>query len=58
MNTLSKSYASIFSRKWNRKVVSKFSTETTKMNLFTAVNDAMRVAMTTDQSAIVFGEVN
>lgn len=26
------------------------------MNLFTAVNDAMRVAMETDPSAIVFGE--
>jgi hypothetical protein len=30
--------------------------ETKKMNLFTAVNDAMRVAMQTDSSAIVFGE--
>jgi 2-oxoisovalerate dehydrogenase E1 component beta subunit len=30
--------------------------ETVKMNLFTAVNDAMRVAMKTDDSAIVFGE--
>ncbi len=27
-----------------------------KMNLFTAVNDAMRVAMATDPTAIVFGE--
>ena len=30
--------------------------ETKKMNLFTAVNDAMRVAMQTDPSAVVFGE--
>lgn len=30
--------------------------ETKKMNLFTAVNDAMRVAMQTDPTAIVFGE--
>ena len=30
--------------------------ETKKMNLFTAVNDAMRVAMKTDDSAVVFGE--
>ena len=26
------------------------------MNLFTAVNDAMRIAMRTDDSAVVFGE--
>ena len=30
--------------------------ETTKMNLFTAINDAMSIAMRTDDSAIVFGE--
>lgn len=30
--------------------------ETKRMNLFTAVNDAMRVAMQTDPTAIVFGE--
>jgi len=30
--------------------------ETKKMNLFTAVNDAMRVAMQTDPTAVVFGE--
>ena len=30
--------------------------ETRKMNLFTAVNDAMRVALKTDDTAIVFGE--
>lgn len=29
---------------------------TTKMNLFTAINDAMSIAMQTDPSAIVFGE--
>ena len=27
-----------------------------KMNLFTAVNDAMRVALQTDETAVVFGE--
>lgn len=31
--------------------------ETKKMNLFTAVNDAMRVALETDPTAVVFGEV-
>lgn len=30
--------------------------ETKKMNLFTALNDGMRVAMQTDPTAIVFGE--
>ncbi|KAF1334838.1 2-oxoisovalerate dehydrogenase subunit beta, mitochondrial, partial [Globisporangium splendens] len=30
--------------------------ETVQMNMFTAINDAMRVAMTTDPSAVVFGE--
>jgi hypothetical protein len=30
--------------------------ETKQMNLFTAINDAMRVAMATDPSAVVFGE--
>jgi 2-oxoisovalerate dehydrogenase E1 component beta subunit len=30
--------------------------ETKRMNLFTAVNDAMRVAMQTDPTAVVFGE--
>lgn len=30
--------------------------ETKRMNLFTAVNDAMRIALKTDPSAIVFGE--
>ena len=40
----------------------KFSTTdistmpTKKMNLFTAINDAMRVALQTDKTAIVFGE--
>jgi 2-oxoisovalerate dehydrogenase E1 component beta subunit len=29
---------------------------TKKMNLFTAVNDAMRVALREDESAVVFGE--
>lgn len=32
------------------------TTQTKKMNLFTAVNDAMRIAMQTDSSAVVFGE--
>lgn len=31
--------------------------ETTKMNLFTAINDAMRIALKSDDTAIVFGEV-
>lgn len=30
--------------------------ETTKMNLFTAINDAMSIALRTDPTAIVFGE--
>jgi len=30
--------------------------QTKRMNLFTAINDAMRVAMATDPSAVVFGE--
>uniref|UniRef100_K3WGU7 3-methyl-2-oxobutanoate dehydrogenase (2-methylpropanoyl-transferring) n=1 Tax=Globisporangium ultimum (strain ATCC 200006 / CBS 805.95 / DAOM BR144) TaxID=431595 RepID=K3WGU7_GLOUD len=30
--------------------------ETVQMNMFTAINDAMRVAMATDPSAVVFGE--
>ena len=48
----------------NRKMVMKsFSTsslsnivETKRMNLFTAINDAMRIALKTDDSAIIFGE--
>lgn len=32
------------------------TTTTTNMNLFTAVNDAMSIAMRTDPTAIVFGE--
>lgn len=32
------------------------STETKRMNLFTAVNDAMRIALQTDPTAVVFGE--
>jgi 2-oxoisovalerate dehydrogenase E1 component beta subunit len=30
--------------------------ETTRMNLFTALNDAMRIALATDDSAVIFGE--
>ena len=30
--------------------------ETKKINLFTAINDAMRIAMQTDPTAVVFGE--
>lgn len=30
---------------------------TERMNYFTAVNDAMRVALKTDETAVVFGEV-
>lgn len=42
----------------NNLLSSSLSTEkeTKKMNLFTAVNDAMRIALQTDNSAIVFGE--
>jgi hypothetical protein len=29
---------------------------TEKMNLFTAINDAMSIAMQTDESAVLFGE--
>jgi hypothetical protein len=29
---------------------------TRRMNLFTAINDAMRIALATDKSALVFGE--
>ena len=36
--------------------VPSYDGELQKMNLFTAVNDAMRVAMETDDSCIVFGE--
>merc|ERR1719199_1140789 len=50
-----------FSQRVNRpKSVAKVSSanegELKRMNLFTALNDAMRVAMKTDDSAIVFGE--
>lgn len=31
-------------------------TETKKTNLFTAINDAMRIAMLSDESAVLFGE--
>ena len=43
-------------------LISNFSTSsqlyssTKRMNLFSAVNDAMRIALRTDESAIVFGE--
>lgn len=30
---------------------------TTNMNLFTAINAAMRTALETDDSAVIFGEV-
>ncbi|KAI8969935.1 thiamine diphosphate-binding protein [Mycotypha africana] len=36
--------------------LSTFSSETKKMNLFQAVNDAMSIALTTDDKAVVFGE--
>lgn len=32
------------------------SVETKRMNLFTAINDAMRIALRTDPSAVLFGE--
>ena len=37
--------------------LSSSALETKRMNLFTAINDGMRVAMETDDSAVVFGEV-
>jgi 2-oxoisovalerate dehydrogenase E1 component beta subunit len=40
----------------NRAQQMRKFTETKKMNLFTAINDAMRVAMQTDPTAVVFGE--
>lgn len=56
-NPLSNSYTAI-------KTAASFSTSTTtsssiirkKMNFFTAINDAMRIALKTDHTAIVFGE--
>ncbi|KAL1927202.1 hypothetical protein VTP01DRAFT_5165 [Rhizomucor pusillus] len=36
--------------------MSAIDSETTKMNLFQAVNDAMSIALTTDDNAVVFGE--
>jgi 2-oxoisovalerate dehydrogenase E1 component beta subunit len=39
-----------------RRQAAAMSTAVTKMNLFTAVNDAMRIAMKTDDTAVVFGE--
>lgn len=38
-----------------RRLLSSDTTE--RMNYFTAVNDAMRVALKTDETAVVFGEV-
>lgn len=41
----------------NLRMMSSFANmETKKTNLFTAVNDAMRIAMLTDESAVLFGE--
>lgn len=37
-------------------VVANDSTTTERMNLFTAINNAMSIAMQTDESAVVFGE--
>ena len=31
---------------------------TTRMNMFTGINDAMRVAMKADENVILFGEVS
>jgi phosphoenolpyruvate carboxylase len=39
----------------SRRLLSNGPTE--RMNYFTAVNDAMRVALKTDDTAVVFGEV-
>lgn len=40
------------------RALSSSTLETKRMNLFTAINDGMRVAMETDDSAVVFGEVH
>ena len=40
----------------NFSTSSQFYSSTKRMNLFSAVNDAMRIALRTDESAIVFGE--
>lgn len=49
-----------FSNKTTTRLLSTVSTtaatEMKRMNLFTAVNDAMRIALKSDPSAIVFGE--
>mmetsp|Transcript_36783 Transcript_36783/g.98722 ORF Transcript_36783/g.98722 Transcript_36783/m.98722 type:complete len:354 (+) Transcript_36783:102-1163(+) len=39
-----------------RQAAAMSTAAVTKMNLFTAVNDAMRIAMKTDDTAVVFGE--
>lgn len=54
LGRLSKRLVSNFSV--NQKVIRQMSTETKKMNLFTALNDAMRIALATDPNAILFGE--
>lgn len=41
---------------YKRCLSMKSGLKTKRMNLFTAVNDAMKVAMQTDPSAILFGE--
>ena len=43
-------------RSIQRKFTSLAAMETKKMNLFTAINDGMRIAMKTDETAILFGE--
>ena len=43
-------------RRFYESIASPPVFETRKMNLFTAVNDAMRVALRTDDEAIVLGE--
>ncbi len=54
--TLTSSLKSLIIKHRSSSTISVAGGEVKKMNLFTAVNDGMRVAMKTDSSAIVFGE--
>lgn len=54
---MARRFLNIPSRVVGKRMMSDFANmETKRMNLFTALNDAMRIAMETDDSAILFGE--
>ena len=55
-NTKGRNYVFRRSERCASDIAKGLVPETRKMNLFTAVNDAMRVALRTDDDAIVFGE--